>query len=293
MRVQGIDPAVEIAIQACNDGIPTTPEFFTSAISEKIRSELGPAKLFCANNVFAHIDNMSDVVKGIRTILDDDGVFVFEVSYIIDMVDNMVFDTIYHEHVSHHALIPLDRFFRSLDMSMFDVKRMHTKGGSIRCFAQPLSTGKRRISDNLSKFMADEKRRGFLNFPVYNEWHQTIIAKKNNLLSVIDKEISAGKRIAAYGASTTTTTLIYNFELENRIEFIVDDNSIKQGKYSPRAHIPVLHPNALIEMKPEVVIILAWTYEEPIIKRNSGYLLNGGTFIVPLPEIKIIRQQSL
>lgn len=293
MRVQGIDPALAIATQASNEGIPTIPDFFTSKIAEEIKLKVGSAKLFCANNVFAHMDNMFDVLKGIRTILDDDGVFVFEVSYIVDMVDNMVFDTIYHEHVSYHALTPLDRFFRTLDMSLFDVKRLHTKGGSIRCFAQPLSTGKRKISNNLSNLLADEARRGFMTLPIYQQWQQNIITAKDNLLSIIDEEIAAGKIVAGYGASTTTTTLIYNFELENRLRFLVDDNTIKQGMYSPRAHIPVLHPNALIEMKSDLVIILAWTYAEIIIDRNYDYLTNGGTFLVPLPEMKIVRHERL
>ncbi len=148
MRVIGVDPAREIAEQATQNGVPTVPEFFNATIANDIRAAHGSAALVCANNVFAHMDDMSEVTAGIRKLLADQGVFIFEVSYIVDMIDNMVFDTIYHEHVSHHALMPLERFLNRHDMTIFDVARMPTKGGSIRVFAQPLSTATRPISED-------------------------------------------------------------------------------------------------------------------------------------------------
>ncbi|HSW70683.1 MAG TPA: methyltransferase domain-containing protein, partial [Gammaproteobacteria bacterium] len=141
MKVIGVDPALTIALSATESGIPTFPEFFTAALAKKIGEESGLASLICANNVFAHADNLADIVLGIRNLLSPDGVFIFEVSYVPDIIDNFVFDTIYHEHVSHHALIPLECFFNRLDLTLFDVKRVQSKGGSIRGFAQPLSTG--------------------------------------------------------------------------------------------------------------------------------------------------------
>lgn len=288
MRVQGVDPARDIAAAATADGIPTIPDFFTSARAEKIKSELGEAKLFCANNVFAHIDNMSDVVKGIRLLLADDGAFVFEVSYIVDMIDNMVFDTIYHEHVSHHALIPLETFLNRHDMTLFHVARTATKGGSIRAFAQPKSTGKRQRSAELTQLIAEEERRGITKPKIYHDWFAAIEQCKRKTLAYLDKAIAEGKLVAAYGASTTTTTLLYHFELESRIKFIVDDNPLKQGRYSPGAHIPVLPSAELATRKPDVVVILAWIYADPILKRNQAYLEAGGRFLVPLPEPRIV-----
>src|SRR4051794_8930809 len=235
MRVQGVDPARDIAAAATTDGIPTIPDFFTSALASRIKADQGEAKLFCANNVFAHIDNMSDVVKGIRLLLADDGAFVFEVSYIVDMIDNMVFDTIYHEHVSHHALIPLETFLNRHDMTLFHVARTGTKGGSIRAFAQPNSTGKRPRAAELSQLFAEEERRGITKPKIYRDWFEAINKAKRSVLATLDKAIAEGKLIAAYGASTTTTTLLYHFELENRIKFIVDDNPLKQGTFSPGA----------------------------------------------------------
>ena len=136
MRVLGVDPAREIARQATKAGVPTLPEFFTSAMAPSIRAEHGPAAVVAANNVFAHADDLADIVKGVRELLADDGVFVFEVSYLADIVDKFLFDTVYHEHVSYHSISPLARFFERLSMQLFDVRRIDSKGGSIRGFAQ-------------------------------------------------------------------------------------------------------------------------------------------------------------
>jgi SAM-dependent methyltransferase len=288
MRVQGIDPARDIAASATAEGIPTVADFFTSELARKIKTEQGEAKLFCANNVFAHIDNMADVVKGIRLLLADDGVFVFEVSYIVDMIDNMVFDTIYHEHVSHHALIPLETFLNKHDMSLFNVERTSTKGGSIRAFAQPKSTGKRPRSEAYLKLVVEEERRGITGPKIYRDWFDAIERRKRAVLKLLDNARADGKVVAAYGASTTTTTLLYHFELEGRVKFIVDDNPLKQGRFSPGAHIPVLSSAMLATERPDIVVILAWIYSEPILKRNEAYIAAGGRFLVPLPEPRIV-----
>jgi SAM-dependent methyltransferase len=292
MRVQGVDPARDIAAAATADGIPTMPDFFTSELAARIKADQGNAALFCANNVFAHIDNMADVVKGIRSLLADHGAFIFEVSYIVDMIDNMVFDTIYHEHVSHHALLPLETFLNSNDMTLFHVERTSTKGGSIRAFAQPRSTATRPRSDQLSTLMREEERRGITRPKLYRDWFEAIEQRRRAVLAYLDKARAAGKIVAAYGASTTTTTLLYHFELEARVKFIADDNPLKQGRFSPGAHLPVLPSTELLAQKPDIVVILAWIYAEPIIKRNQAYIDAGGTFLVPLPEPRIVDRRG-
>jgi SAM-dependent methyltransferase len=283
MQVQGIDPARDIAQAATDQGIPTLPDFFTSRIAAQIRAERGPAALFCANNVFAHIDNLGDVADGIRTLLAPDGAFVFEVSYIVDMIDNMVFDTIYHEHVSHHALLPMEAFLQRHGLTLFDVRRMETKGGSIRAFAQLTATGARAMSKVLTALMAEETRRGVTRPDIYREWFEAIERRKQAVLRYLDAARLAGKTVAGYGASTTTTTLLYHFELASRLAFIADDNPLKQGRFSPGAHIPVLPSSELLSRKPDIVVILAWTYAAPIITRNAAFIDAGGTFVVPLP----------
>ncbi len=292
MRVTGVDPARAIANAATAEGIPTLPEFFSSAIAERILGEQGPAAVMCANNVFAHIDDMSDIVIGIRKILAPDGVFVFEVSYILDMIDNFVFDTIYHEHVSYHALLPLEKFLNRFDMTLFDVEKQQSKGGSIRGFAQPLSTGRRPKSQRLLDMYADEEHRGIRKPKIYCDFFDAIEKRKQETLRIVDGVTADGGVVAAYGASTTTTTLLYHFELESRIKFIVDDNEIKHGMFSPGAHIPVLPSSELLARKPDLVIILAWIYFGPIIKRNQIYLNRGGRFLIPLPDVKLVSRSA-
>ncbi len=238
LRVVGVDPARNIAAGATAEGVPTVPEFFTATLAREIRERHGPASLMCANNVFAHADGMADIVAGIRSLLTDDGVFVFEVSYILDMIDALVFDTVYHEHVSHHALIPLERFLNRFDLTLFDVERAATKGGSIRGFVEVLSAGKRAKSDRFLAMIAEEERRGITRPAIYHEFFSEIEARKRDAIAFLDAAIAQGKHVAAYGASTTTTTLIYHFELGPKIEFIVDDNPLKQGTFSPGLHIP-------------------------------------------------------
>jgi SAM-dependent methyltransferase len=287
-KVRGVDPATNIAAGATAEGVPTMPDFFSSGIAAKIRQSDGPAKVVCANNVFAHMDNMSDVVNGVHDVLADDGVFVFEVSYIPDMIGNLVFDTIYHEHVSHHALTPLEAFFRKHDMTLFDAQRISTKGGSIRGFAQRLASGKRERSRSLDDLFSQELQIGITKPEVYRKFFQTIEARKRAVLDYLTAQKADDKTIAAYGASTTATTLLYHFELWPLISFIVDDNPLKHGTFSPGAHLPVFPSSKLNENKPDIVVILAWTYADPIIKRHAKYLAEGGQFLVPLPDMKVV-----
>jgi SAM-dependent methyltransferase len=289
MRVRGVDPAKTIAVTATAEGVETLPEFFTSAIAQKILAESGPATLMCANNVFAHADNIGDIVRGIRSLLADDGVFVFEVSYVPDILDNFVFDTIYHEHVSHHALIPLERFFNRLDMSLFDVERVSTKGGSIRGFAQPLSTGQRAKTKAYLQMVEDENKRGITHPQIYRDFYHAIEKRKQTVLEYLDAAIARGETVVAYGASTTTTTLLYHFELQTRLKYIVDDNPLKFNLYSPGAHIPVYSSDQLYAApSPDIVVILAWQYADAIIKRHTRFTEAGGKFLVPLPEMTLL-----
>lgn len=291
--VLGVDASRDVAQYANEREVPTIAAFFGSALAQEILAKYGKASLVCANNVYAHADNLGDITVGIRSVLANDGVFVFEVSYLPDMVENMVFDTIYHEHVSYHTLNPLENFFNSLDLSLFDVERISTKGGSIRGFVQVKSTGTRRQSDALLALMAREISLGFDKIETYRSYVGKIVAARDATHSIL-RDISADMTgIAGYGASTTTTTLLYNYELESVLERIYDDNPIKVGTYSPGAHIEVFSSEDIIKHMPRAIVILAWIYAKPIVSRNLEYLRAGGKFILPLPEPRIIDLASM
>ncbi len=288
MKVLGVDPAREIARKATEAGVETIPDFFTSKLAAEIRKDYGGASVFCANNVFAHADDLKDIARGIREVLADDGVFVFEVSYLVDIVDKYVFDTVYHEHVSYHSIAPLAKFFERIGMQLIDVHHIATKGGSIRGFAQRLPEGKRKVQPVVGELMAMENSRGFDKLPLYADYAKRIDERKTALATFLDGEIAKGKIIAGYGASTTTTTLLWHFELERKLAFVADDNPVKIGRYCPASHIPVMPSAELYIRKPDVVVILAWQYADLIMKKHERYLTEGGRFVLPLPEMKVL-----
>jgi SAM-dependent methyltransferase len=285
--VLGIDPATGIASAATSAGIETIPEFFTPELAARIRRERGPAKLVIANNVFAHADALGAIADGIHELLAPDGVFVFEVSYMVDIVEKMLWDTLYHEHLCYHAVKPFANFFRLHGMQLFDVERIPTKGGSIRGFAQR-DDGPRPIAPAVGELIALEERMRFGDAQTFLDFSGEILARKKELLDLLASLRAQGKTIAGYGASATVTTLLHHFDLGGKLDFIVDDNPLKQGTHSPGQHIPVVAPAALLDRKPDYVVILAWAYAEPIIKKNEAYLTQGGHFIVPLPKNRII-----
>jgi len=288
MRVLGIDPAREIARQATESGVETLPEFFSAGLAAQIRKDYGGASVFCANNVFAHADDLADIVRGIRDVLADDGVFVFEATYLIDFIDNFLFDTVYHEHVSYHSVDPLARFFDRLGMQLIDVQRNASKGGSIRGYAQRKPEGKRAVKPVVGELIALERKRGFNQIQLYRDYSARITERKVALNAFLNKEIAAGKLIAGYGASTTTTTLMWHFELTRKLAFVADDNPVKHGLYCPACHIPVVPSEELYVRKPDYVVILAWQYAAPIMIKHLRFEKQGGRFVVPLPSLQIV-----
>ncbi|HEX8096590.1 MAG TPA: class I SAM-dependent methyltransferase [Pyrinomonadaceae bacterium] len=287
MTVLGVDPAREIARQATESGIETLPAFFTSELARKVREERGPASIITANNVFAHADDLADMADGIRDLLAPDGVFVFEVSYLVDLMQNMVFDFIYHEHLCYHSVKALKAFFGRHGMELIGAERVPTKGGSLRGVAQ-LAGGPRAVSSAVPELVALEEGLGLDRAETFRAFARSIDEVKGQVLKLLREYKDQGKTIAGYGASATATTLVYHFELGELLSFIVDDYPDRQNLFSPGYHIPVLSPHALYERRPDCVVVLAWRFAEAIISKHEEYLARGGHFIVPLPEVKVI-----
>ena len=288
MRVQGIDPALNIAKLASEDGIPTVPDFFTAELAEKIFQDQGPAKLVLANNVFAHADQLEDVTQGIATILDRDGVFVFEVSYLLDIIDNFVFDTVYHEHLSYHSVDPFSRFFSKHGLHLFNIQRNQSKGGSFRGFVQRAG-GPHSEERIIREMIEEETRRGLHQPKIFQEYENRILAYKSTLLEYLGEARKEGKSVVGYGASTTVTTLMYHYELFDKLDYLIDDNTVKHGLYSPGCHLEVKPSSVLYEEKPDVVVVLAWQYANPIVSKHQRYTKNGGKFVIPLPQFKTVQ----
>ncbi|HEX9871559.1 MAG TPA: class I SAM-dependent methyltransferase [Candidatus Tectomicrobia bacterium] len=286
MRVLGIDPAREIARTATDSGIETLPQLYTRELASQIRKERGAAAIVTANNLFANVDELASFTEAIRDLLAPDGVFVFESFYLVDWLQNMVFDFAYHEHLSYFSAKPLVAFFRHHGMELIDVLRIPTKGGSVRYTIQRAG-GKRPVSWSVSELTALETRIGSDRIETFRAFARKIDDARERLSRFLQNIKKEGKTIAGYGASATTTTLVYHFQLGQWIQFMVDDYPAKQNLFSPGFHIPVLAPQMIYERKPDYVLILAWRYFEPILKKHEAFLKQGGHFIVPLPELKI------
>lgn len=288
MAVQGVDPAKDIAAAATARGIDTVAGFFSLDLAHQLREKRGPAAVITANNVFAHIDDLDAVVDGIRALLADDGVFVFEVSYLVDVVNNTLFDTIYHEHLDYHSVAPLIGFFRRHGMELIEAVRVSSHGGSLRGIAK-LKDGCWPVGDSVAAAVAEENALGLNKPETLQAFARQIDALGAQLNALLRSLKAEGKSIAAFGAPAKATTLMYHFGIgPDLIDFIVDDSPLKQGLYSPGMHIPVLSSAAIVERKPDYMVVLAWNFAKPIIDKNAAYRQAGGRFIVPIPKVEIV-----
>jgi SAM-dependent methyltransferase len=287
MKVLGIDPAKNIAEQATRSGIETMTGFFNPQIAKDIRTKYGPASVITANNVFAHIDNLEGVVEGIKTLLAPDGVFVFEVSYLVDVFEKTLFDTIYHEHLDYHSVKPLVPFFKRLGMELIEAQRVSSHGGSLRGIAQ-LKGGPHKVGASVAQAITAEEKLGLHKAETFRQFGENINSLKTALGKLLRELKASGKKIAGFGAPAKATTLMYHFGIgPDLIDFIAEDSPLKQNLFSPGSHIPVLPRAAIYEQKPDYVLILAWNFAEPIIKSLRPYIDAGGHLIVPIPKLEI------
>jgi SAM-dependent methyltransferase len=288
LKVQGVDPAKEIARRASEAGIPTIAGFFTADLAKELKGKIGSAAVVTANNVFAHIDDLKGVVDGVRELLGLEGVFVFEVSYLVDVFEKTLFDTIYHEHLAYHSVKSLIQFLAANGLELIEALRVDSHGGSLRGVAQ-LKNGPRPVGASVAEAVAIEEKLGLDKGETFRAFAARIEGLKQELGDLLRKLKSEGKKIAAFGAPAKATTLMYHFDIgPELIDFIIDDSPLKQGLYSPGMHIPVLSSAAIAEKKPDYLVVLAWNFASSIIAKNAAFRETGGRFIIPLPTIEVI-----
>lgn len=287
MRVLGIDPARKLAEQATQAGVETWPAYFSTDLARKILKEYGPAAIVTVNNVFANVDDIVDMVEGIRELLSPDGLLVFETFYLVDLVENLAFDFIFHEHLSCYSVKPLQAFFQTHGMQLVDVQRVPTKGGSIRGFVRH-GTTQVKAPLNVAELICRENELGIHTQEAFKGLSRKIDSTKNQLLNLLQGIQGEGKTVAGYGASAATTTLLYQFDLGDKLSFIADDNPVRQDLFSPGLHIPVKPAQAIYDGGVDYVLILAWRHGQAIMSKHPEFLARGGHFIVPLPEVEVI-----
>lgn len=287
-KVLGIDPARKIAKEASKKGLETLPEYFDQKLADYITKKYGFADVVCANNVFAHVPNIDELVLAINRLLNPEGILVIEVPYLVDFIQKNLFDTIYHEHVSYLSIKPLMTLFKRFEMEIFDVEKTESHGGSIRVFVKKI-VSKRKIKKSVETFIKLEEDLGLHSIRTYQKYWKNITKNKRELNAILKKLKTLNKSIAGYGAPAKGNTLLNYFDIgQDVLDFIADDSEYKQGLYSPGMHIPIVSPAKLEKERPDYIFILAWNFASSIMERNSSFKQKGGKFIIPVPTPKIV-----
>ena len=286
-RVLGVDPAKEIAEVATASGILTIPELFTEKLAHKIKDQYGSASVITAFNSYAHADNLEDLTLGIRYLLKDDGVFIFEVQYLLDVIQKMLVGTIFHEHMSHHSLTPLKLFLERAGFTIIKVSRVNIQHGSLIGIAMKTDNAKKadKSVDDLLALEETEKLCLLSSMERFNDRLKMIRKEVKNLVSEWQENHFS---VAGYGAARSAQTLISQFGFEGVIEYIFDDNRDKIYKYPAGDGIQVIPSDELYKRKPDIVIILAWVHSQRIIDEHQNFLNDGGHFVVLSPELRFI-----
>lgn len=289
VKVLGVDPAQNVAKMAEAQGLPTWAEYFVPEVAERIAQEWGRANVITANNVFAHTPAITQFAQAIKLLLAEDGVFVFEVQYLGDLINNNLFDIVYHEHLFYYHLYPLVKFLKRFGLEVFDVERVPVHGGSMRIFVQH-EGGPHVTEARVAQWLKQEEKVGLNDAQVHEDFSTRIQRNKEQLRRLLLELKNKKKRVVGYGAPAKATTFLYTFSIGAAdLDYIVDDDKkIKQGMVMPGSHIPIVSPDRLYEDKPDYCLILAWNFASGIMNKHQAFKEQGGKFIVPVPEPTIV-----
>jgi len=288
--VLGVDPTANTAEVAREKGIDTIVDFFGSEFAERrLVGEGKKGDLILGNNVLAHVPDINDFVKGMKTALKDDGVITMEFPHLMRLVEETQFDTIYHEHYSYLSFAVVQRIFASQGLEIFDVDELPTHGGSLRIYARHQGNQTYAMSPNVAKLLEKEAQAGMDTMPYYEGFQERVNTVKYGLLSFLLEQKKMGKKVIAYGAAGKGNTLLNYCGVKGNdlINFVVDASPHKQNKYLPGSHIPVVGADAINDYKPDYIVILPWNLKTEISDQLSHVKEWGCRFVVPIPEITV------
>lgn len=283
MDVHGVDPAEKAGDTARKAGIPTITDFFSNKLANQLKKDFGQAQVIISNNTMANIDDLEDIFTGIRDLLADDGVFVFETQYALDVLQKNLLDVIYHEHLTYFSVKPLVESLGQYGLQLFAADCIPTKGGSIRFWIQK-ANGPHKVEASIPELLKREEEGGMYDLPTHKAFENRVNDIKARIQKIIADVKASGGKVAAYGTSVGSVALIHQFELQDKLDYIFDDKPTKPVMEGPGYALPVHGPDKVKELQPAVTIVLAWRYAEVIAKKHPGYFAAGGKFFVPLPD---------
>lgn len=286
-RILGVDPASNIVRIAERNGVETVNEFFSEAVAADIRRARGPASVITGTNVFAHVDDLAGFMRAVDHLLNERGVFIFEAPYFVNLVGQLEYDTIYHEHLSYLSLRPLVPFFRKLGMEIFDVEQRDIHGGSFRVYVA--RRGQHPVAEEVQHLLDLERQTGVHSLATLNTFSARVQQNRQDLINLLRSLKQQGKTIAVVSAPAKGMTLLNYCRLGTEtLDFATEKSSLKIGRFTPGTHLPVVPDGELVTRKPDYVLLLAWNFAKEIIRNLNDYREAGGKFIIPIPNLKIL-----